>query len=79
MRSQSTTPGREDGGRRPRCRSSCVSFAISAVSVAVALLAPGAAHAATVDVDLVVERATVKVAPEVKMRAWTFNGTCPAR
>ena len=48
----------------------------AALAVALALV-PAGASAATVDVDLVVERATVKVAPGVKMRAWTFNGDVP--
>ncbi len=41
------------------------------------LLIPGAAAGSVVKVDLVTKHATVKVAPGVKMKAWTFNGTVP--
>ncbi len=41
------------------------------------LFATGRSDAAVVPVDLVAEQAVVKVAPGVKMRAWTFNGSVP--
>lgn len=41
------------------------------------LIGPRPADAAVVPVDLVARQATVQVAPGVKMRAWTFNGTVP--
>lgn len=40
-------------------------------------LLPGTSRGAVVPVHLVARQATVQVAPGVKMRAWTFNGTVP--
>jgi len=60
-------------------RRATVAAALLAI-VGLALLAgPSArpAEAAVVPVRLEVTQATVKVAPNVKMRAWTFNGTVP--
>lgn len=39
--------------------------------------APPAAQGATVEVELTAKPATVRIAPEVRMRAWTFNGRLP--
>jgi nitrite reductase (NO-forming) len=41
------------------------------------LLTPAIADADVVEVNLVTKREKVKIAPGVKMRAWTFNGTVP--
>ena len=55
---------------------------LTAVLVGAALLASalgvGQARADTVAVDLVARHQKVKIAPGVKMKAWTFNGTVPA-
>lgn len=47
------------------------------VSLAALLMAAPTAEAAVVPVKLKAKPAQVKVAPGVKMRAWTFNGTVP--
>jgi nitrite reductase (NO-forming) len=47
------------------------------LATAAALPGPVPAGAATVDVQLTARHKTVKVAPGVKMKAWTFNGTVP--
>lgn len=40
-------------------------------------IAPTMSSAATVEVELDARRSIIEVAPGVKMRAWTFNGTVP--
>jgi nitrite reductase (NO-forming) len=57
-----------------RCRNYLVGFV---VALAASLAFTGSASAATVEVHLDARRATVEVAPGVKMWAWTFNGTVP--
>jgi nitrite reductase (NO-forming) len=54
-------------------------LALLALGVALALsLATGpAAQAAVVEVDLVAKHKKVKIAPGVRMKAWTFDGTVP--
>jgi len=49
-----------------------------ALVLAIAAFHGGTATAAVVPVELDAKVATVEVAPGVKMRAWTFNGTVPA-
>jgi nitrite reductase (NO-forming) len=56
------------------CKKLVLSIALAAALVA-GLSAP--ASAATVEVHLDARRANVEVAPGVRMRAWTFNGTVP--
>lgn len=55
------------------------SLTVAAVALGIGLLLAlaGAAGAAVVPVKLKANPAQVKVAPGVKMRAWTFNGTVP--
>jgi nitrite reductase (NO-forming) len=48
---------------------------LTAVLTVIGLAGP--ASAATVEVNLDARRANIEVAPGVKMRAWTFNGTVP--
>lgn len=50
---------------------------LSAIVACFGLLTPALAGADVVEVDLVTKRETVRIAPGVKMRAWTFNGTVP--
>ena len=53
-------------------------LAVALVFTGLAVLSPGqSARAEVVQVDLNARPATVTVAPGVKMRAWTFNGTVP--
>jgi nitrite reductase (NO-forming) len=47
------------------------------LALAVAVVGARTAFAATVQVELTAVHKTVKVAPGVRMRAWTFNGTVP--
>lgn len=49
--------------------------ALAAAAALLALAAP--AQAAVVNVDLTVKHKTVRVAPGVRMKAWTFNGQVP--
>ena len=54
-----------------------LSWALPALAVCFSFLTPAFADADVVEVDLVTKRETVKIAPGVEMRAWTFNGTVP--
>ena len=42
-----------------------------------ALAGPATAGAESVNVELTAKRQLIKIAPGVKMKAWTFNGTVP--
>ena len=67
--------------RHERIQASHASSYLAALLLGLAcclvLLIPEAAAGSVVKVDLVTERETVKIAPGVKMKAWTFNGTVP--
>lgn len=54
-----------------------VGSGLLALVVALALTAAAPASAAVVPVQLTARHALVKIAPGVKMRAWTFNGQVP--
>lgn len=56
----------------------CKKYLLGSLTAVVALIGlAGPATAATVEVHLDARRANVEVAPGVKLRAWTFNGTVP--
>jgi nitrite reductase (NO-forming) len=73
-------PGIESRSERPN-RATTRRFAAALVlSVIWCLLVLAPVHVAAADlveVDLVTKREKVKIAPGVKMKAWTFNGTVP--
>lgn len=56
----------------------CNKYVLGFLTAAIALIGlAGPASAATVKVDLDAKKAMVRIAPGVKFRAWTFNGTVP--
>jgi nitrite reductase (NO-forming) len=57
-----------------RCRKTIVGLLLAVLSV---MSFAQVSAAATVEVNLDARRANVEIAPGVKMRAWTFNGTVP--
>ncbi len=68
-RNRRGSTGRSGAGR--------LSWALPALAVCFSFLTPAFADADVVEVDLVAKRETVKIAPGVEMKAWTFNGTVP--
>lgn len=65
------------GRRIIRKRPVAVLILLAIAAAAFCLTGPRTVEGAVVPVDLVARQATIKVAPGVKMRAWTFNGTVP--
>jgi len=63
--------------RHSSIRARALAIAAAAITACFGLAAVDAAAADVVSVDLVAKRQLVKVAPGVKMKAWTFNGTVP--
>ena len=58
-------------------RSRCSVWRGAWLLLGLACMGPSAAGAATVPVELTARHHVVKVAPGVKMKAWTFNGSVP--
>ena len=50
---------------------------VLALLLCAALAGPATAGAESVNVELTAKRQLIKIAPGVKMKAWTFNGTVP--